>query len=317
MNKMSRKKRVGALALCASLILAAACSFLIIDPLAWWREESGGDIPREAFPGVEEPALYPPGNVLGSRTMNILILGLDHGMGRPQQGNERSDVIMIAHVDGGRKKTCLLSLPRDSYVQIPGHGRSKINEAYAVGGAELAVRTVEEVTGMDIHRYLALDFDELRWLVDLFGGVQVTLDKAISDPKTGYIPAGNSLLDGNQALVMARSRDYPQGDLERVRQQQRLIRQILYKGKEMAAYPGAAWFLSVALDNLESDLSREEVIGLAREFASFPVVDVQGGVAPGRLGMAGGASVYFLDEAKLRLLVASIEELCTVPEEFR
>ncbi|MBC7247296.1 MAG: LCP family protein [Actinobacteria bacterium] len=317
MTGRKKRKGMGVLALCVTLVIAAACSFLLIDPLAWWREESGGEIPREAFPGVEEPPLYPPGEVLGSRTLNVLILGLDHGMGRPQQGNERSDVIMIAHVDGSRKKTCLLSIPRDSYVQIPGHGRSKINEAYAVGGAGLAVRTVEEVTGMDIHRYLVLDFDELRWLVDLFGGVQVTLDRAISDPKTGYIPAGSSLLDGNQALVMARSRNYPQGDLERVRQQQRLIMQILYKGKEMAAYPGAAWFLSVALDSLESDLSREEVIGLAREFAAFPVVDVQGGVAPGRLGAVGGASVYLLDEARLRLLVDSIEELCTVPEEFR
>ncbi len=308
---------MGMIALCASLVLAAACSFFLIDPLAWWREESEGDSPQEAFPGVEEPALYPPGEVLGSRALNVLILGLDHGMGRPREGYERSDVIMIAHVDGGRKKTCLLSIPRDSYVQIPGHGRSKINDAYALGGVELAVRTVEEVTGMDINRYLVLDFDEMRWLVDLFGGVQVTLDRPISDPKTGYIPSGSSLLNGEQALVMARSRDYPQGDLERVRQQQRLITQILYKGKDMAAYPGAAWFLSVALDSLESDLSREEVIGLAREFAAFPVVDVQGGVAPGRTGMAGSASVYFLDDARLRQLVRSIEEQCKVPEEFR
>ena len=308
---------MGITALCAALVLAAACSFFLIDPLDWWREGDGDNSPQEAFPGVEEPTLYPPSEVLGSRTMNVLILGLDHGMGRPQEGNERSDVIMIAHVDGGRKKTCLLSIPRDSYVQIPGHGRSKINEAYALGGAELAVRTVEEVTGMDVHRYLALDFDELRWLVDLFGGVQVTLERPISDPKTGYIPSGSSLLNGNQALVMARSRDYPRGDLERVRQQQRLITQILYKGKDLAAYPGAAWFLSVALDSLESDLTREEVIGLAREFAAFPVVDVQGSVAPGRTGMAGSASVYFLDEAGLRLLVRFIEEQCTVPEEFR
>jgi anionic cell wall polymer biosynthesis LytR-Cps2A-Psr (LCP) family protein len=137
------------------------------------------------------------------------------------------------------------------------------------------------------------------------------------DPKLGAIPAGNQLLDGESALVMARSRDYPQSDLERVRQQQRLLIQILYKGKDLAAYPGAAWFLSVALEPLESDLTPDEVIRLAREFATYPVVDVQGGVAPGRTGSAGSASVYFLDKAGLQELVSYIESACMIPEEFR
>ena len=137
------------------------------------------------------------------------------------------------------------------------------------------------------------------------------------DPKVGIIPAGSQVLDGEQALIMARSRDYPQGDLERVRQQQRLLIQILYKGKELAAYPGAAWFLSVALEPLETDLTQDDVIRLARQFASFPVVDIQGGVAPGRTGMAGSASVIFLDEVGLALLVSSIESQCVVPDEFR
>ena len=125
------------------------------------------------------------------------------------------------------------------------------------------------------------------------------------------------MLNGDQALILARSRDYPTGDLERVRQQQRLLIQILYKGRELAQYPGAAWFLSIAMRSLETKLSEDDTIRLAREFATFPAVDVQGGVAPGRLGTAGGASVIFLDELKIRELVASIQIDCTVPEEFR
>lgn len=290
---------------------------MLLDPWRWLWSRDENRVPLEAFPGVTDPPLFPETGKFPFRTFNVLILGLDHGLGRPEEGNCRSDVIMFARVDLSRKKACLLSIPRDSYVDLPGHGKNKINEAYALGGAELARKTVESIVGMRIDRHLALDFDEFRWLVDLFGGVQVTLDEPISDPKLGNIAAGSQILNGDQALIMARSRDYPQGDLERVRQQQRLIIQALYQGKKMAAYPGAAWFLAIALDSLDTDLTRDEVIRLAREFASFPVVDVQGGVAPGRTGMAGSASVYFLDEAKLRLLAASIENQCTVPEEFR
>ncbi len=271
----------------------------------------------EPFPGVADPPLFPETGALPYRTLNVLILGLDHGLGRPEQGNRRSDVMLVAHLDLDRQKVCLLSIPRDSYVEIPGHGKSKINDAYALGGAELARRTAESVTGMEMDRHVALDFDEFRWLVDLFGGIPITLEKPISDPKLGNIGAGSQVLDGDQALIMARSRNYARGDLERVRQQQRLLIQALNQGKKMAAYPGAAWFLYVALDSLDTDFTRDELIRLAREFASFPVVDVQGGVAPGRTGAVGSASVYFIDPVGMRELVESIERYCAVPEKYR
>jgi LCP family protein required for cell wall assembly len=313
-----RRKSLSKIAfLVLSLVFAAVCAVMLIDPWNWLDADGNAVAEAGAFPGVEKPALVLPAEPISQEPFNILILGLDHGLDRPDNGYERSDVIMVAHIDEARGKVCLLSIPRDSYVDIPGNGKSKINEAYQVGGAELAVQTVEGVTGMDIRNYVVVDFDEFVWLVDLFGGVQVTMEEAIMDPKLGIIPAGSQVLDGQQALIMARSRDYPEGDLERVRQQQKLIIQILYKGKEIAAYPGAAWFLSVALEPLETDLTQDDVIRLARQFASFPVVDVQGGVAPGRTGMAGSASVIFLDEAGMLVLVTSIESQCIVPDEFR
>ena len=271
----------------------------------------------DTYTGVEMPPLVTPAGRISSNPFNVLILGLDHGLDRSEEGNQRSDVIMIAHIDEERERACLLSIPRDSYVDIPGFGKAKINEAYADGGIDLAIQTIKQVTGMDVRNYVVLDFDEFKWLVDLFGGVQVTMGQPINDPKVGYIPKGSQQLNGDQALVLARSRDYPTGDLERVRQQQRLLIQILYKGKEMASNPGAAWFLSIAIHSLETNLTQNDLIQLAREFATFPVIDVQGGVAPGRLGTAGSASVIFLDDAKLRVLVRSIQGTCTVPDEFR
>jgi len=300
-----------------ALTVAAICAVMLIDPWNWLNGDVDTVAESTAFPGVEEPSLQPPAEPVSQQPFNVLILGLDHGLDRPEDGNERSDVMIIAHIDEAKGRACLVSIPRDSYVNIPGYRTSKINEAYQVGGPELAVQTVEQLTGMDIRNHIVVDFDEFKWLVDLFGGVQVTLSEPLSDPKLGNIPAGSQVLDGDMALIMARSRDYPTGDLERVRQQQMLLIQILYKGKELAAYPGAAWFLSVAMEPLETDLTQDEVIRLARGFAANPVVDVQGGVAPGRIGSTGGASVYFIDEAKLQELVSSIQSMCLVPEEFR
>ncbi len=312
------KKRTGykITLLLVGLAVAAVLSVLLLDVWGWMHEEDRA-AESEAFPGVEAPSFLPPPEPISPGPFNVLILGLDHGMGRPTEGNERSDVILVAHIDEARGRACLLSLPRDSYVEIPGYRRSKINEAYQLGGPETAMRTVEQVTGMKISYYVVMDFDEFKWLVDLFGGVQVTMDKPLSDPKLGIIPAGSQVLDGEHALILARSRNYGQGDLERGRQQQRLLVQILYKGKEMANSPGAAWFLSIALDPLETNLTPDEVIRLAREFGSFPAVDVQGGVAPGSPGMVGSASVYLLDAGGLRELVNSIETQCFVPVEFR
>lgn len=300
-----------------ALLVAAVSIVILVDPWKWLDGDVDAAAGAAVFPGVEEPPLLPAADHVSREPFNVLVLGLDHGLGRPEDGNARSDTIIIAHIDETRGKACLLSIPRDSYVNIPGQGRAKINEAYQVGGAELAVQTVEQVTGMDIRNHVAVDFDEFTWLVDLFGGVQVTLNEPIMDPKLGIVPSGSQLLDGGSALIMARSRDYPTADLERVRQQQKLLVQILYKGKELAAYPGAAWFLAVALEPLETDLTTDEVIRLARGFASYPVVDVQGGVAPGRTGAVGSASVYLLDEERLKALVSSIESACTIPAEFR
>jgi LCP family protein required for cell wall assembly len=316
-SRLSRRTASKVAVLVVCMVIAAACTVMLLDPWNWLNRGDDAAAGPGTFPGVEEPSLLAPAEPVSSTPFNVLILGLDHGLGRPDEGNDRSDVIMVAHIDEARQRACLLSIPRDSWVDIPGYHTAKINEAYEAGGPELAMQTVKQVTGMNIRNYLVLDFDEFRHLVDLFGGVQVTMEEPLNDPKVGYIPSGSQMLNGDQALVLARSRDYPTGDLIRVRQQQRLIIQILYKGKELAAYPGAAWFLSIALQPLETNLTADEVIRLAREFATFPAVDIQGGVAPGKLGTANGASVILLDSAKLKELVSSIQTTCTVPDEFR
>ena len=140
----------------------------------------------------------------------------------------RTDTIMIVHT--GSKKTTLLSLPRDTYVPIPGHGRNKLNAAFAFGGASLLVQTVEEVTGLRIDHYAEIGFGGFASMVDAVGGVRICVDQAINDGNAGLnIQAGCQKLDGAQALGYVRSRKFANGDLERVQHQRQFLSALLSK----------------------------------------------------------------------------------------
>ena len=118
----------------------------------------------------------------------------------------RTDTIMIVHT--GSKKTTLLSLPRDTYVPIDGHGRNKLNAAFAFGGASLLVQTVEEVTGLHIDHYAEIGFGGFASMVDAVGGVRICVDQAINDGNAGLnIKAGCQKLERRPG---ARLRPQPQ-----------------------------------------------------------------------------------------------------------
>jgi LCP family protein required for cell wall assembly len=306
-----RKPVLGLLA----LALAGMLAFLFLwDPWDWFRRPAR--VPGEAWEFKDPLASQKPGP-LSQRPLHFLVMGIDHGQGRPPEGNQRSDVLMIVRFNERTGRIVLLSIPRDSYVNVPGYGKHKINEAYQLGGAKLAVKTVEEITGLSLDGYVALDFDGFVRLVDLFGGVEITLEKDLKDPKLGYIPKGRQVLDGSRALILARSRNYPRGDLARIEQQQRLVAAILRKGRERAGSPGIAWLLAAALENVETDLDLGRLLVLAGELAFQPALDLQACIAPGESGNLGGASIYRLDEEGLDRLLRSLQAADLVPEEFR
>jgi LCP family protein required for cell wall assembly len=140
----------------------------------------------------------------------------------------RTDTIMIVHT--GSKKTTLLSLPRDTFVPIPGHGRNKLNAAFAFGGASLLVQTVENVTGLHIDHYAEIGFGGFAKMVDAVGGVRICVDAAINDGNAGLnIQAGCQKLNGAQALGYVRSRKFANGDLERVQHQRQFLSALLSK----------------------------------------------------------------------------------------
>jgi LCP family protein required for cell wall assembly len=147
-------------------------------------------------------------------------------------GNGRTDTILLVHLPafGSATATTMVSIPRDSYVPIPGYGRDKINAAFAMGGAALLAETVEQATGLRIDHYAEVGFSGFAVLVDAVGGVTVCPTEPIDDPLAGIkLPAGCQKLGGGNALGYVRSRATPRADLDRMVDQRQFMSALLHR----------------------------------------------------------------------------------------
>jgi len=175
------------------------------------------------------------GQLLGGR-VNVLVLGLDRREG--EEGPCRADTILLATFAPREGRIGLLSIPRDLWVEIPGHGQGRINTAHFLGecdrpggGPELAKRAVAHNFGVPVHRYIRLDFEGFKALVDALGGIAVDVEEAIADDRyptedygytSIYIPAGRQHMDGEMALRYVRTR-HGSSDFDRIRRQQKVV----------------------------------------------------------------------------------------------
>ncbi len=180
----------------------------------------------------------PPSSAANTPGNTVLLVGSDSrdGLSADQQvelstgpaeefSGGRTDTIMLLHTPPLGGRSVLLSLPRDSYVDIPGQGSQKINAAFAIGGPDLLTQTVEGATGLHVDGYAETGLAGFAGMVDAVGGVTMCPENAIEDPKAGLdIPAGCQEMDGATALGYARSRDSAVGgDLGRATRQRELI----------------------------------------------------------------------------------------------
>jgi LCP family protein required for cell wall assembly len=225
------------------------------------------------------------GNALGGggvppfAATNILVLGSDarpKGSKEPGAGGgggaSRSDSMLLLRVGGGVNTR--LSIPRDTVVDIPGHGRNKINAAYAFGGAELAVQTVEQFLGVDINHLIEVNFDNFPDLIDAMGGVNYTGGCVVSRINGGFKNGGYTLrlkngttrISGKQALALARTRknecNRREDDFTRARRQQKLLSAM--KSRVLSPWgfirgPFIGWNVPKAI---KSDMSAPTLLGV-------------------------------------------------------
>ncbi|PFG56717.1 LytR family transcriptional attenuator [Amycolatopsis sulphurea] len=237
--------------------------------------------------------------------------------GESDAGGQRTDTIMVAHVPDNSAKPTLLSLPRDSQVKIPGHGTSKINSAFTLGGPQLLVKTVEGATGLHIDHYAEIGFGGFANIVDAIGGVDMCIDKDMNDEMTGIaIKAGCQQLDGRQALGFVRMRHSsatPRSDLDRVANQRKFIGALV----SQIASPGTLLnpfdffpLLSSAPDALTMDSGDHlhNLVGLA--IAMRGISD--GGVTTTTVPVTSGSAEHW-DKSKSQQLFDALKNDTEVP----
>jgi LCP family protein required for cell wall assembly len=202
-------------------------------------------VPFHAWAGVHRLDASPTGDrPAASKGYDFLLVGSDsrEGLTRAQQrklhtgstkvakGN-RTDSIIVVHVPSGDGKPALISLPRDSYVPIPGHGRNKINAAYTLGGPKLLVKTIEGATGLRMDGYVEIGFGGFASVVDSLDGVDICVKRPMNDRRAGInLKAGCQTLNGPDSLGYVRARySDPLGDIGRAARQRQFLGAIMHK----------------------------------------------------------------------------------------
>lgn len=220
---------VGVLAL---LVFAAA-------GLLWRLTDSVTSSVHTVSVGALPPAPADP----NGRPMTVLLIGSDLRAGNDATDGvtgQRADAIMLIRFNAARTKIDVMSIPRDSWVSIPGHGTQKIN-ASLNWGPGMVVQTVTSLTGIQVDHVMVMDFGGVRDLTTALGGVTVVNEHATTDPRTGtHFDAGPITLSGDQALTFVRQRyGLPNGDFDRIAHQQQLVAAIgqKVKGEDLVANP--------------------------------------------------------------------------------
>jgi LCP family protein required for cell wall assembly len=209
----------------------------------------------------------------------ILVLGSDaRPKGTKEAGAQvigqasRSDSILLMRVGGGKNAT--LSIPRDTVVDIPGHGRNKINAAYAIGGPSLAIKTVESYLGIDVNHLVEVNFDNFPQLIDALGGITYKGGCVVSEINGGNrnggytlrLKAGTHEIDGKQALALARTRHNAcakrEDDRTRARRQQKILAAIKGKVTSFETFVRLPWVSWAAPKAVRSDMAGPSLLGL-------------------------------------------------------
>ena len=305
-------------ALSALLVLATGAGYALLD-------HYDGNIDR--LPGVigagADAERTPEG------PLNILVVGSDsreglvgeeafQGTGDEFITGQRSDVVMLVHLFGSDRRTQFVSIPRDTYVDIPAFRdprtgktsparKDRLNSAFNTGGPPLLVSTVQQLTGVRVQHYVQVDFRGFKALVDRVEGVEICLSEPQKDFRSGIdLPAGRQTVQGEQALAFVRQRSgLARGDIDRIRRQQlllgALVRKVLSAGTLLnpIRLNGVLQTATTSLqvdETLTTSRLRDLALRLREQdpgsfvFTTAPVADLN--------ARRGGASVVVLDPAE-------------------
>jgi LCP family protein required for cell wall assembly len=204
------------------------------------------------------------------KELTIMVVGNDSRDDDYDQG--RSDTLMVAHYDGKTKQPKLISIMRDSYVNIPNHGLDKINAAYAYGGAQLTKEVLNTSFGLPINYYLVMDFKEFSDIIDELypKGVTIEVEKDINLDGVD-IKKGKQTLHGNSLLQYARFRMDEEGDFGRIRRQQQVMDALINQSKDLIPVWELPQVAGKIVGKIDTNVPTSLLIDLAKDFLSGKV----------------------------------------------
>lgn len=242
----------------------------------------------------------------------MLTLGSDARKGQPS-ARSRADSIHLVGVNARTGRGVIIGLPRDSYVDIPGHGRDKLNASMVFGGPLLTARTVERLARVRLDYVFMTDFSGFAGMVHHLDGIQVRPPQPMSGVGHTF-KARKQWMNGSEALSFSRIRyGLPGGDFDRSRNQGRVIKAGLKRARALAETPGRFERMMLsAVSRMDTDLSPAEMYKLGRVMLTVNPGQVRNCVVPGGTGSAGGASVVFLDRGALARLMGHVRRDATL-----
>ncbi len=195
--------------------------------------------------------------------MNVLVLGVDR---RPDSGEEgagvRSDTMMLVRLDPSTGDVKLLSIPRDLLVEIKPGEENRINAAYSFGGIDETIPAVENYTGIPIDHYAIVDFQGFESVINAMGGVKVDIKGQF--PSTWHMNEGVKHLNGRRALMYARYRDTPDGDLGRIARQQQMVAALRSQALKWNTVKKMPEIAATINKNVQTDMGLSDGMSLGR-----------------------------------------------------
>ena len=307
-----RRRLLPKIVIAASVLLVA-----VIGAGFWYAATIDRSLTENINRGIELPtdpsSVRPPKEPHETGTLNYVLLGSD-SRDPGNEGNGRSDTIMLVHLNAKRTKAYIVSFPRDMYVNIPGYGRNKINAAFAFGGTPLAVRTLESLTGVRMDHVALIDFEGFIRLTQDLHGVTVMNKTAFSSHGFDF-PTGKITISGEEALWFVRERhQLPGGDLDRAENQRNVIKAIVQKGLSAKVISDPATFTTF-LGNVakyltvDNDLSDDEITRTAHSLRlTGKDVDLLQAPISGYGTSRDGQSIDIVDTAKMAELSTALKK---------
>jgi polyisoprenyl-teichoic acid--peptidoglycan teichoic acid transferase len=281
---MFAKRWVRVVAIAAAAVVSVAAGYLVIrGPV---RQQIVAESAQHSF---------------GALKLNLLILGY-------QSDEMTTDTIILAHLDVSRRTATLVSIPRDTWVPVPGEGYAKINSAYAFGGAHSTARATSRLLGgVPIDAIVALQPEGAAAIVDAMGGLDCNVDETMDyDDNSGdlhiHLRKGEQHLSGDQVAEYVRFREDAASDFGRVKRQQQVLKLLMDQVSEPQNWAKLPQIMHIARKDINTTMSDRQLLSLLTIYRNVPDDNIRSFTLPSKAGWVGDASVVFADPRWAKLI---------------